>query len=126
MNTEDDFWRLLGDYEGLTRDETAALHNGDFSALSGIHERKPLILCELVRVGNALGINRERAELDGRLRTISQIEQDNAALVNEFITKNRQELQALEVASDRLRAMKQAYGHNGTVARRQESFNANV
>ena len=126
MNTEEDFWRLLGDYEGLTRDETAALHNGDFSTLSGIHERKPLILCELVRVGNALGINREQAELNGRLRTISQMEQDNAALVSEFISKNRHELQALEVASERLRALKQAYGHRSPENKRQESFNVNV
>lgn len=126
MTTEDDFWRLLGDYEGLTRDETAALHTGDFSALSGIHERKPLILCELVRLGNSLGINRERAELDGRLRTISQIEQDNAALVSTYISKNRSELQALDAASERLRAMKQAYGHGGQAAKRSESFNVHV
>ena len=51
MNSEKKFWRLVGDYERLTSDETVALREVNLAALARLQEQKSVVSDAVTRVG---------------------------------------------------------------------------
>ena len=126
MSLDQDFWRLLGDYERLTRDETTAIRERDFSALEEANKTKLLIFAELLKIGGMLGLDRGHATLGGRLTLLGEAEQHNVALVRDGIAKSRLEFKMLHAASMRLRAIEHVYATESHGANSEGSLRAQV
>jgi hypothetical protein len=108
--TERSFWRLLGDYERLTRDESAALRDQDFALLEEIEDRKPLLLTQLQELAARAGLDRGYAPLNERLETLRTQGEANSALLAKRIAESRAEHRAMDGLRSRMKGMGQAYG----------------
>lgn len=109
MSLEENFWRLFGDYERLTRDETTTIREWDFTALATIQAKKVIILDELIRLGTAIGLNRDNPAFNSRVSILEEAEEQNSELLAQEISKTRRELNMLQAASVRLRAVEHVY-----------------
>jgi hypothetical protein len=113
MNTlEQNFWRLFGNYEDLTRDQAAAIREGNFFALNDIDGKKKVILDELASLGASLGLHREHLALKNRLAALTATEQQNTLLMGEKLAKARRDSAELDTAAKRLRAIGHTYGRD--------------
>lgn len=110
MSLEQNFWRLFGNYEDLTRDQTTAIGEWNFAALKSIHEKKDIILAELVRIADLLKLDRGQPVLKKRLALLIEAEQRNTVLMSEELAKTRRESEVLNAAAKRLRAIEHSYG----------------
>jgi hypothetical protein len=110
MDSERTFWRLLGDYERLTRDESAALRDRDFALLAEIQERKPLLFASLQELAASAGLDRRHLALNDRLESLRALEESNAALLASQLASSRAEHRAIEGLRHRVRGLGQAYG----------------
>ena len=85
MRAEQDFWRLLADYERLTQNESAALGAKDFEELAAIHSCKDALLAKLIATAREAGLDRRSAELARRIDLVIASEERNAQLVGEMV-----------------------------------------
>ena len=107
------FWRLLTDYEALTRQETVAVWHRDYPSLEEAQRLKAVILPVWQRLGGELHLNRLNCpELRQRLDAISAREGTNL----EAITAQREDAQrrlgALAATRQRLHKVGRNY-HEG-------------
>lgn len=119
MNSPQTFWRLLRDYERLTRDETTALSNRDFTAVASVESLKPVLFAALREIGAALGFDRRDPGLRARLELLATHERANLALIGKLLAQATSERQTLNAASLRLRGLEHSYATGGV---RAESF----
>lgn len=126
MSPEQNFWRLLGDYERLTRDEAAAIWEWQFAALTEIHETKMLILGELVKISRMIGLTRANPAFQNRLRLLGEAQQRNASLVDDGIAKARREYKMLNATSLRLRSIDHVYAADSRGGHLKGTFCAQV
>ena len=108
------FWRLLTDYEALTRQETVAVWHRDYPSLEEAQRLKGIIFPVWQRLGEELGLNRSNSpELERRLEAISAAEAVNL----EALDVQRQAAQArmgeLSATRQRLNSVGRNY-HEGT------------
>jgi len=106
---ERDFWRLFGNYEDLTGDETVAIREGNYSALNDIHPKKKVILDELARLGKVQGLHREHPALKPRLAALIAHEQQNTLAMEEKLAMARRNGVELDSSTQRLRAIGARY-----------------
>lgn len=103
------FWRLLADYETVSRDETTALRAQDFETAGDIQALKAVIFAALEECGRALGIDRREASLHQRLEKIAAGERANHVFVGQLLAGNAAERKALNAARTRLRSLLHSY-----------------
>lgn len=103
------FWRLLGDYERICNDETAALRAEDFESAATIQALKATLLAGLQEKGRELGIDRSDSSFRERLEAIASSEQANEAFVAKLLTRNATERISLDAARIRLRGLRHSY-----------------
>ena|SRR5450432_1538575 len=122
MKTAGNFDRLLGDYERLTRDETFAIHERNFSAVAELSLKKTAVFQELARAGKALGIDHRHATFKDRIAHLIETELQNASLVDECVSKTRCQRQMLATAAKRLRTFERVYGWDFKAEKTQGRF----
>ena len=105
MRALERFWRLLGDYERLTRDECAALGGLDFAALQSIQPRKPLIVEALRALARELRLDRHAAALRGRIDALLAAERANLSRAARLLAELADERRQLDAARSRLRGL---------------------
>ena len=107
---EKKFWRLLGDYEVLTRQESVAIQHENFPALIEAQRLKTTIFPDWLQLGSELGINREVSfELNERLEGITSLENTNLLGLTAIRESARQRLTELAQARQRLALMRRNY-----------------
>jgi hypothetical protein len=109
MELESKFWRLLGEYERLTRDETTALRELNFSLIREVQDKKREFLRELAEVGGQCGLNRKNPEVARRFTLLSEACQHNEALAKAFLAKRRGELDSVCRVSGQIRTFRAVY-----------------
>jgi len=109
MSQEQNFWRLFNDYEGLTREQATAIAEWNHEALQIVHGKKAVILVELERIADLLGLDHNNPELMARWSRLVVAEQYNSAQMSENLAKARIESQLLNVATQRLKAIEHVY-----------------
>ena len=109
MRAEQDFWRLLTDYERLTQNESAALGAKDFDELAAIHSCKDVLLSKLTTTASEAGLDRRSAELSRRIDLLIASEERNLQLVGEMVARTVLERQSLDAARLRLRELGSIY-----------------
>ena len=105
----DAFWRLLGDYEDISGNETAALREQDFGTLAAIHALKAEIFAAMEASSRQLGIDRQEASLRDRLEKIAAGERSNHDFITRLLAANAAERKALNAARTRMRALQHSY-----------------
>ena len=103
------FWRLLADYERISRDETTAIRGEDFETAAGIQAIKALLFATLEDSGRELGIDRRQASFHARLEKIADDERANQAFVKQLLARNAAERRTLDTARSRLRGLLHSY-----------------
>ena len=91
------FWRLLGDYERISRDETTAIRGEDFETAATIQALKAVLFATLENTGRDLGIDRRQASFDERLEKIASGERANQAFVKQLLARNIADRKTLEI-----------------------------
>ncbi len=109
MRAEQDFWRLLTDYERLTQNESASLGAEDFGEVAAIQSCKDSLLAKLVTTAAEAGLDRRSAELARRIDLAIASEERNLRLVGEMVARAGLERQSLEAARMRLRELGSIY-----------------
>ena len=109
IHTAAAFWRLLGDYERISHDETAAIRAEDFETAATIQTLKATLFAALENGGRELGINRSEASFDERLEKIADAERANEAFVKQLLDLNAAERKTLDTARARLRGLLNSY-----------------
>ena len=105
------FWRLLSDYEELTRGETAAVQHRDYPSLEAAQERKAAVLSALQQTAARLGLDRTNCpELVRRLDTVSAAEAANLDTLAARRTLMQQRSRELSANWQRFRSVKKNYG----------------
>lgn len=89
MLAEQRFWRLLADYEQLTRDEAAALRARDFDKVSRGQKSKAALLGELPALAAAVGLNCRETTLAGRLDALIRAEEENREATSALLHTTR-------------------------------------
>jgi hypothetical protein len=110
--------RLLGEYERLTRDESAALRSRDFARLGEIHAFKPELLTAIVEEGSSLGLDRHVMWFDDCLLALAALERDNVNFAARGLMELNAQLDSLEAARKRLRSLGHAYRRTGAPSSR--------
>lgn len=114
MNAPEDnkrFWRLLSDYEELTRGETAAVQHRDYPSLEAAQERKSDILRVLQRTAAHLGLDRTNCpELVRRLDAVSAAEAANLEALAARRVRMQQQSDELRASWQRFRSVRKNYG----------------
>ena len=103
------FWRLLGDYEDLSRSETAALHGEDFASLVAIQSLKSAVFAAMDESCRRHGINRSESALLARMEKIAAGETANLTFLTQRLAANAAERRALSSARARLRSLQHSY-----------------
>jgi DNA repair ATPase RecN len=109
MLAEHDFWRLLGDYERLTKNESAALLAGAFDDLAAIQDLKEPVLETMRTFAQAAGLDRRNSELARRVDQLLIHAERNKKLIETMLKRARVEGQNLDSARQRLRGLGTAY-----------------
>jgi DNA repair ATPase RecN len=109
MLEELDFWRLLGDYERLTKNESAALLAGAFDDLAVIQDLKDPVLETMRTFAQAAGLDRRNSELARRVDQLLVHAERNKRLIETMLTRAHVERQNLDSARQRLRGLGTAY-----------------
>jgi hypothetical protein len=105
MPANQQFWRLLSDYERLTQNEAAALGTEDFEEVASIHMRKDSLLERMQSLASEAGLNRENEELGRRVEALLAKQARNKALIDEMLVRADAERQNIEGARHRLRGL---------------------
>ncbi len=109
-DSEKSFWRLLGDYEALTQQESLAIRHEDFPSLINAQRLKTAIFPDWLQMGTELGISREvSAELHERLEGITAQENDNMLALAAIRDAARQRIGELAQARQRLTHIRRNY-----------------
>ena len=103
------FWRLLGDYERISRDETTAIRGEDFDTAATIQALKAVLFATLENTGRDLGIDRRQTSFHERLEKIASGERANQAFVKQLLARNIAERKSLDTARSRLRGLLHSY-----------------
>ena len=107
---EKKFWRLLADYEALTRQEAVAIAHENFLALIDAQRLKTTIFPDWLQLGGDLGIHREEnPELHERLEGITALENDNMLALTVIRESARQRIGELSQARQRLAQLRRNY-----------------
>lgn len=109
MFAEQDFWRLLNDYERLTKNESAALLAGAFDDLAVIQDLKDPVLETMRAFGQAAGLDRKHPELASRIDRLLVHAERNKQLIETMLSRAHVERQNLDAARQRLRGLGTAY-----------------
>lgn len=109
MVAELDFWRLLGDYERLTKNESAALLAGAFEDLAVIQDLKDPVLETMRTFARTTGLDRANSELARRIDQLLIHAERNKKLIETMLTRANVERQNLDAARQRLRGLGTAY-----------------
>ena len=109
MIAEEDFWRLLADYERLTVDESAALGAGDFDELAAIQNLKDPVLETMRALAKSAALDRTNPQLAGRVDQVLVNAARNKKLIDTMLTRAHAERQNLDAARQRLRGLGTAY-----------------
>ena len=109
MRAEQDFWRLLADYERLTQNESASLEGKDFDEVAAIQSCKNALLGKLTETASEAGLDRRSAELARRIDGVIDSEMRNEKLVGQMIAQAGIERHNLEAAQLRLRELSSIY-----------------
>ena len=109
MRAEQDFWRLLSDYERLTQNESASLGANDFDEVAAIQSCKDSLLAKLVTTASEAGLDRRSAELARRIDLVIASEERNLQLVGETVARAGLERLSLDAARMRLRELGSIY-----------------
>jgi len=110
MVAERDFWRLLADYEHLTRNESAALVAGAFEELAVLQDLKDPVLDKLRQLARETGLDRTHPQLASRVDQILRHAERNKQLIEMMLSRAHVERQNLDSARQRLRGLGAAYG----------------
>lgn len=103
------FWRLLADYERISRDETTAIRAEDFETAARIQELKATLFAAIQDGGRELGMDRREASFAERLEKIADGERANEAFVRQLLARNATERRKLLAARARLRGLQHSY-----------------
>lgn len=109
MLAEQDFWRLLGDYERLTKNESAALLAGAFDDLAAIQSLKEPVLESMRAYAQTSGLDRRNTEFARRIDQLLIHAERNRKLIDTMLTRAHVERQNLDAARQRLRGLGTAY-----------------
>jgi DNA repair ATPase RecN len=109
MIAERDFWRLLADYERLTKDESAALGAGDFETLASIQGLKDPVLETMRTLAKTAGLDRTNPQLAARVDQVLVNAERNKKLIETMLSRAHTERQNLDAARQRLRGLGSAY-----------------
>ena len=109
MRAEQDFWRLLTEYERLTQNESASLGAKDFDGLAAIHSSKDALLAKLIATAHEAGLDRRSAQLARRIDLLIASETRNEKLLGEMVARACLERQSLDAARLRLRELGSIY-----------------
>jgi hypothetical protein len=109
MLEELDFWRLLGDYERLTKNESAALLAGAFDDLAVIQDLKEPVLETMRTFARTAGLDRRNSELARRVDQLLIHAERNRKLIETMLTRAKVERLNLDAARARLRGLSTAY-----------------
>lgn len=116
MKTGKKFWRLLGDYEQLARDEAVALREVNLAALAKLQSQKSAVGQAVLDSAAESGVNLPPE----RLERLVAVQKGNLALAQEQLARISCEQQNLAAAGQRLtqvgRAYKQESGGVGAFA----------
>ncbi len=103
------FWRLLGDYERLTRDETHAIGEQNYPVVAELSAKKSVVFLEMESLCNSLDMDRAHPALKSRIDPLIETEQRNAAFLNKLVSETVCHQQTLEAATKRLRNFERVY-----------------
>jgi hypothetical protein len=109
MFADEDFWRLLGDYERLTKDESAALLAGAFEDLAVIQDLKEPVLEMMREFATAAGIDRANSEFTRRIDQLLLHAERNKKLIETMLRRAHVEQHNLDAARQRVRDLGTAY-----------------
>ena len=104
-----DFWRLLSDYERLTKNESAALLAGAFEDLAVIQDLKDPVLETMRTFARSAGLDRANSELARRIDQLLVHAERNQKLIETMLSRARVERLNLDAARLRLRGLGSAY-----------------
>ncbi len=101
------FWRLLSDYEELTRGETAAVQHRDYPSLEDAQTLKATILPVLQRTAASLGLDRTNCPaLVVRLDAIAAAEAANLETLAVRRTAMQTRVGEMDTTRQRLRTLR--------------------
>lgn len=109
MLEELEFWRLLSDYERLTKNESAALLAGAFDDLAVIQDLKDPVLDAMRSFARGAGLDRTNSELARRIDQLLVHAERNKKLIETMLSRAHVERQNLDAARQRLRGLGSAY-----------------
>ncbi len=109
MDAAPEFWRLLGDYERLTKNESAALLAGAFDDLAVIQDLKEPVLETMRSFAATAGLDRANSELARRIDQLLVHAERNKKLIETMLCRAHVERQNLDAARQRLRGLGTAY-----------------
>lgn len=113
MSSEQKFWRLLGDYERLTQNETTALLEFNLPVLREIQDKKPAFFRDLAECGEQCGLDCKNPEVARRFNLLAQAQQRNEAFIAGFLAKRRGEMDSLNRAVGQIRFLRASYFRAG-------------
>ncbi|HEX4666335.1 MAG TPA: hypothetical protein VH207_07030 [Chthoniobacterales bacterium] len=105
MNTKQDFWRLLGDYERLSTDEGVALRDVNLAALARLKDQKAVVAEAVLELAAEGGLSIPTA----RYQNLITKQNENLAITQEQLARMSCEQQNLANASQRLGHVRRAY-----------------
>lgn len=104
------FWRLLAAYEALTREESVAIGQNDFSSLIEAQRLKTVIMPEWLELRLALDHPEDiSAELQRRLDALAALEHDNRERFNAILVSARERIWELAQIKVRLARIRRSY-----------------
>lgn len=106
---EQNFWRLFANYEDLTRHQATAIDEDNFGVVVQLTTTKSVILEEMGAIAAQLGLNSSHPALKDRLAELNAMIEKNIDLIREKLAQTQRESQALETATQRLRAVEHVY-----------------
>ncbi len=109
MSAERDFWRLLAEYERLTRDESFSLKSEDFAEVDALQNCKDTVLEKLEALAGEAGLDRRNAELARRIDVLIEIERQNEKRVGAMIARDAAQTRSMDAARLRLRRLGNIY-----------------
>ena len=109
MAGERDFWRLLTEYERLTRNESFSIKSEDFAEVAAIQKCKDSILAKLQALGAECGLDRRNSELSRRMDKLIESEQRNEQLLGTMAVRACTKLRSLDATRSRLRGLGNSY-----------------
>ena len=108
------FWRLLTDYEALTRQETVAVWHRNYPSLEEAQRLKAAIFPVLTRLGLELHLNRQNCpELRQRLEAVSATEATNLEAITMQRAEAHRRLGELAASRQRLHKVGKNYQEGG-------------